>query len=107
MRIKHHGFIMMGGAGHIADMNQRIKFLRSLIKRKRLKDNELLKMPIGKNSKIDTKTYLSKGEKLELSRKYLEYYKEQQIKNLKIALLSIAITISVITLLVYSFMALI
>lgn len=98
---------MMGGAGHMADMNQRIKFLRGLIKRKRLKDNELLKMPIGKNSKIDTKAYLSKEEKLELSRKYLEYYREQRIKNLKIGLLSIAITATVLTLLIYSFMALI
>ncbi|MEO9482710.1 MAG: hypothetical protein ABJG47_04665 [Ekhidna sp.] len=87
-------------------MNSQIKYFNSLIRRKRLADNKLLQMPIGKNSKIVSKTYLSEDEKLELSRKYLEYYRRERIKSLKIGLLSIALTAFFTTALIYSFMAL-
>ncbi len=97
----------MGGAGHIADMNKRIKYNLSLIRRVRLAENELLHMPIGKNSKIVLKKYLSEEEKLELSRKYLEFYKRDRLKSLKIGLLSFAITGAVISVLIYAFMAII
>jgi hypothetical protein len=97
----------MGGGGHIADMNNRIKHFGSLIRRKRLADNKLLKMPIGKNSKIETKTYLSEKEKLALSRKYLEHYRNERLKSIRIALLSIFLTALLVSGLVYAFMALI
>lgn len=97
----------MGGGGHIADMNNRIKHFGSLIRRKRLADNKILNMPIGENSKIVSKSYLSEKEKLELSRKYLEYYRSERIKTLRIAVIAVFITGLFVTALVYGFMALI
>ncbi|WP_370088049.1 hypothetical protein [Ekhidna sp.] len=88
-------------------MNKRIKYLNSLIRRKRLADNKLLKMPIGKNSKIEVKTYLTEKEKLILSRRYLEYYRFERLKSIRIALLSIVLTALFVSGLVYAFMALI
>lgn len=98
---------MMGGAGHIAYMNKTIKYNRSLIKRKRLSENELLKMPIGKNSKILTKRYLSEEEKLVLSRKYLEFYRKERVKTFRIVVISIVITAILVWGSIYAFMHLI
>lgn len=90
-----------------ADINKRIKYFNSLIRRKRLADNKLLKLPIGKNSKIVSKAYLTEEDKLTLSRKYLEYYRAERIKSLKLAIVSIVLTGVVVAGIVYAFMALI
>ncbi|WP_143336821.1 hypothetical protein [Ekhidna lutea] len=88
-------------------MNNRIKHFGSLIRRKRLADNRLLKMPIGKNSKIASKTYLSEEEKLKLSRKYLEYYRKDRQRSIRIAMVSILLTAILVAAIVYGFMFLI
>lgn len=97
---------MMGGAGHIADMNKRIKYLRSLIKKKRLSENQVFKMPIGKNSKIESKP-LSKEDKEKLRLKYAAYYKAERSRKIRIALISLVATGILVWGVVFAFMKLI
>ena len=97
----------MGGGGHIADFNNRIKHLGSLLKRKRLSENRLLTMPNGRNSVIQSKDYLSNEEKEKLRVKYIEYYQKERLKRVKIAIISVTLTLFIVGILVILIMKLV